>query len=308
MAALTAERVRKLKEHLVKALNDENFKIVDDLLENLKSVAATTELLKQTGIGVAVNSVRKNDYATEKQRSTAKALVAKWKNDVAASNGPSRKASNTIPLPRTAMSVNTTPKSETPSRRASDITTPTSASGGSERTIEGDKLFMKSTGDKVRDKCIGLLYTGLTLDSEVDGNRALPKAIAIEQVTYSDNRCTNGTYKARIRSLCFNLKDKSNPDLRDRVLSAQLDAEIFARMTTEEMASADRKKEMEKAMKESLEEAVTAADTQAETDMFQCGKCKQRKTKYFQMQTRSADEPMTTFVTCVHCGNKWKFC
>jgi transcription elongation factor S-II len=26
-----------------------------------------------------------------------------------------------------------------------------------------------------------------------------------------------------------------------------------------------------------------------------------------QMQTRSADEPMTTFVTCVNCGNKWKF-
>jgi hypothetical protein len=25
-----------------------------------------------------------------------------------------------------------------------------------------------------------------------------------------------------------------------------------------------------------------------------------------QMQTRSADEPMTTFVSCVACGNKWK--
>lgn len=25
-----------------------------------------------------------------------------------------------------------------------------------------------------------------------------------------------------------------------------------------------------------------------------------------QLQTRSADEPMTTFVTCVACNNKWK--
>lgn len=33
-----------------------------------------------------------------------------------------------------------------------------------------------------------------------------------------------------------------------------------------------------------------------------------RKTTYYQMQTRSADEPMTTFVTCVNCGNRWKFC
>lgn len=28
----------------------------------------------------------------------------------------------------------------------------------------------------------------------------------------------------------------------------------------------------------------------------------------FAHQTRSADEPMTTFVTCTNCGNKWKFC
>ena len=26
-----------------------------------------------------------------------------------------------------------------------------------------------------------------------------------------------------------------------------------------------------------------------------------------QMQTRSADEPMTTFVTCTVCNNRWKF-
>ena len=47
---------------------------------------------------------------------------------------------------------------------------------------------------------------------------------------------------------------------------------------------------------------------QASTDQFQCGKCKQRKCTYFQMQTRSADEPMTTFVQCVNCNNRWRFC
>lgn len=26
----------------------------------------------------------------------------------------------------------------------------------------------------------------------------------------------------------------------------------------------------------------------------------------FQVQTRSADEPMTTFVLCNECGNRWK--
>ena len=37
-----------------------------------------------------------------------------------------------------------------------------------------------------------------------------------------------------------------------------------------------------------------------------CFKCKKRKCSYYQMQTRSADEPMTTFVTCLLCGNNWQ--
>ena len=40
--------------------------------------------------------------------------------------------------------------------------------------------------------------------------------------------------------------------------------------------------------------------------MFKCGKCKSKKTTYYQLQTRSADEPMTTFVTCLGCNNRWK--
>jgi len=43
------------------------------------------------------------------------------------------------------------------------------------------------------------------------------------------------------------------------------------------------------------------------TDIFRCGKCKKNNCTYFQMQTRSADEPMTTFVTCLECGKRWKF-
>uniref|UniRef100_A0A6C0H756 TFIIS-type domain-containing protein n=1 Tax=viral metagenome TaxID=1070528 RepID=A0A6C0H756_9ZZZZ len=42
--------------------------------------------------------------------------------------------------------------------------------------------------------------------------------------------------------------------------------------------------------------------------MFRCGKCKTYKTSYHQLQTRRADEPATTFVTCLNCNNRWKFC
>jgi len=44
------------------------------------------------------------------------------------------------------------------------------------------------------------------------------------------------------------------------------------------------------------------------TDLYQCKKCNERKCSIIQIQTRSADEPMTVFVTCMNrnCGNKWR--
>ena len=38
-----------------------------------------------------------------------------------------------------------------------------------------------------------------------------------------------------------------------------------------------------------------------------CSGCKKKsKCDYYQLQTRSADEPMTTFFTCLECDKKWK--
>lgn len=42
------------------------------------------------------------------------------------------------------------------------------------------------------------------------------------------------------------------------------------------------------------------------TDRYHCRRCNQNKTTYFQLQVRSADEPMTTFITCTVCNNRWK--
>jgi len=53
---------------------------------------------------------------------------------------------------------------------------------------------------------------------------------------------------------------------------------------------------------------LTPSKPEKGTSMFKCNKCKERNCTYFQLQTRSADEPMTTFVTCLNCGCRWKFC
>ena len=55
-----------------------------------------------------------------------------------------------------------------------------------------------------------------------------------------------------------------------------------------------------------IDENMCTTNMSSSTDEFKCYKCKRRKCTYYQMQTRSADEPMTTFVTCLNCGANWK--
>lgn len=38
----------------------------------------------------------------------------------------------------------------------------------------------------------------------------------------------------------------------------------------------------------------------------ECPKCKHNKAEFFQLQTRSADEPATTFYQCLKCGKRWR--
>lgn len=79
-------------------------------------------------------------------------------------------------------------------------------------------------------------------------------------------------------------------------------------MTSAELAPAALKEEMQRMKERNLFHAQGAVEKRAITDRFVCGKCKKREVSYYQMQTRSADEPLTTFCTCENCGNRWKFC
>jgi len=124
-----------------------------------------------------------------------------------------------------------------------------------------------------------------------------------------------------------NLKLKFVPQLAHRLQVKELDVKNLAKYQADVLwpdgpFSAMMFKLREKDM------ALEAAKAKEEdyNGLFKCGKCKSTKTSYYQMQTRSADgafylllllllainltdfclEPMTTYVTCKTCGNRWK--
>lgn len=104
-----------------------------------------------------------------------------------------------------------------------------------------------------------------------------------------------------------NLQLKIIPQLVYRLKTKELEAKSLARYPAEvlwpEGPWAAAIFEMKK---RDLEREKARAQEKDYEGLFKCGKCKSAKTSYYQMQTRSADEPMTTYVTCRNCGHKWK--
>lgn len=188
-----------------------------------------------------------------------------------------------------------------------------SSGGGPPRTHKADGIdFAKgegATGDKTRDKCCELIYDALAQDSGAPSDLIETRSRALESHVWEQNPPPGGTanYRNKMRSFYLNLKAANNPGLREDVVSGEISIVQLYEMDPKDMASEERKAENRKLVAENLFKAQAAAPQQAETDAFQCGKCKQRRCMYYQMQTRSADEPMTTFVTCLSCNNRWKF-
>ena len=82
----------------------------------------------------------------------------------------------------------------------------------------------------------------------------------------------------------------------------------FVVMSHEEMRSDERRAEDERIAKENMDKAMVAKEVKVYSSSLSCSRCKEKKVSYSQAQTRSADEPMTTFCECTVCGNRWKFC
>jgi transcription elongation factor S-II len=132
-------------------------------------------------------------------------------------------------------------------------------------------------------------------------NFAIKEANARKIIKKWENSRFVQLYTDRLRSIFVNLK---NSELLFALNSGEITPQQLAFMTHQEMDPEHWRKWIEqKAMRDANK---FTNNIQASTDMFTCKKCKGKRCTYYELQTRSADEPATIFVTCLDCGKNWK--
>ena len=267
------------------------------ILEELrKGVVATEEVLRTTKIGIFVNKLKQH-----KEPQVARAasdLVSKWRSDVKKPSSASASGTST-PALKNGTSSPAPAKKEDQSKASQLKVKPEN------RSAKADGVDTLITGDKTRDNCFRLIYDGLAHMSEDSVAHVVRISRAVEMAAYNAYQpSTSDAYKSKMRSLYQNLKNKSNPGLRVRVLNGTVVPERFVKMSHEELKSAEQKAEDAKLQKENMDKAMVPQEEKSISSSLQCGKCKQKKVSFSQAQTRSADEPMTTFCECQVCGNR----
>lgn len=114
-------------------------------------------------------------------------------------------------------------------------------------------------------------------------------------------------YSMKLRTLLGNLLPNSY------VQNAYLLPELEAKNITVEALSSMNPYVMNNALwkdfihrRQQREKRQLEGNKAMATDQFLCTRCHKRECTYYEMQTRSADEPMTIFITCMNCGKHWR--
>ena len=166
------------------------------------------------------------------------------------------------------------------------------------RKIENPDNFRANIRKKIDNK-LNDEKSSLNLEKGIF-NYTLKEADRLKIVKKWDNKFFVEIYLNHLRSILNNLNDK----WIEAINSCEIQPHKIAFMNHQEL-NHDKWAELidtkSKRDKNKFESNIAAS-----TDTFTCRKCKNNKCTYYQMQTRSADEPMTCYVNCLTCGNRWK--
>ncbi|CAF0848436.1 unnamed protein product [Brachionus calyciflorus] len=346
MSVSAEEDVMRIKKRLEKMMktNEIDVNVSIDMLNTMKKLQIDLQILKTTGIGVVLNNLRKS-CNSEELGTLAKNLLKNWKKLVAVETGPAtanspnsnsndsstqptkspstpsttngnglkRTMSDSPEVKNESKNMKTENGSKAPTTIHKSSSHPTTATTAQQQRVKDLNSSMKfsDTRDPTRQKCREMLAQALEVTEPIENGAALCDvnliAARCEEVIYNEFKGTDMKYKNRIRSRVINLKDSKNPKLRENVRLGLISPDKLAVMTAEEMASDDLKELRAKFTKEAIDDHQMARREGAKTSLLTCGKCKKNNIVYSEMQTRSADEPMTVFAFCQECGHRWKF-
>jgi transcription elongation factor S-II len=114
-------------------------------------------------------------------------------------------------------------------------------------------------------------------------------------------------YNMRARQIATNFDPASyvkNTDLFKMFKEGNLTFDMMAPMNCYELFPSKWKESFD--LQQIRENKQLEGNRSMATDQFLCTRCWKRECTYYEMQTRSADEPMTIFITCINCGKHWR--
>jgi DNA-directed RNA polymerase subunit M/transcription elongation factor TFIIS len=120
-------------------------------------------------------------------------------------------------------------------------------------------------------------------------------------ICWNSRRFTN-VYEDKLYTVLTNLV--TNSSLQRRMVEKEFDSFQLPTMSPQHVHPVVWKDAMDK--KITRDEYVMNDKPEAMTEDFKCRKCKNNKCVFKELQLRSADEPMTLFITCLNCGNRWR--
>ncbi len=170
-----------------------------------------------------------------------------------------------------------------------------------------------SYNDTFRSQCVELLNR--EVDDEVI-SRNIEKSIYNYTIQIANDKkikklwaniVFKNLYLGKLRSIYTNLKKESyirNNMFKDKILSGEIEAKTIANLSAYDIFPENWKELFE--LKTKRDKLKYELKPEAMTDMFKCRKCSSRSCSYYELQTRSSDEPMTQFISCLDCGNHWR--